>query len=284
MIQNIAPGVFVETAHLGSNNAIVSTTDGVVLVDAPHRPTDAVAWRATAEEFGEVRYLIHTDHHIDHTMGNYYLPGLVVGQDRTREGLVNHFPEPGYIDDLIRIIDPEGVPLMAGHKPRLPDITFTDEMDLYVGTTRLRLISLSGHTPNTIGVLLPDEGIFFSGDNVCSASLPSFQEAYVDEWLRTLDRISELDFDVLVPGHGDITDKSFVATFKSQMQEVIGEVGAARSAGSSRQEAADSIRFEDNIHGATPDWSVGYPDDILELLQVRSIRQIYDQIEAGTLA
>ena len=41
-MQEIAPGVHVETAHLGSNNAIVTTGEGVVLIDAPHRPTDAV--------------------------------------------------------------------------------------------------------------------------------------------------------------------------------------------------------------------------------------------------
>jgi cyclase len=282
-MKELVPGVFVETAHLGSNNAIVVTDDGVILIDAPHRPTDAVRWRQTAESMGEVKYLIHTDHHIDHSMGNSFLPGTIIAQAETRDGLVNHFPDDDYVDRLIRLIDPDGVPLMAGYSRRLPEVTFTDELDLHLGGRHLRLIALSGHTPNTIGILLPEERILFSGDNVCTASLPSFQEAYVDRWLATLDRIDGLDFDVLVPGHGELSTKAFVATFRAQMRELIDEVHAALLSGSSRDEATTTLRYPDRIHGATKDWAVGYPDDIVESLQVRSIGQIYDQLAAGTL-
>jgi cyclase len=283
-VKELAPGVFVETAHLGSNNAIVTTDDGVILIDAPHRPTDAVRWRRTAEAMGEVKYLIHTDHHIDHSMGNAFLPGTIIAQTDTRDGLLNHFPATDYVDDLIAIIDSAGVPLMENYSRRLPDITFTDELDLYLGGRHLRLLSLSGHTPNTIGILLPDDGIFFSGDNVCTASLPSFQEAFVDRWLATLDRIDELDFDVLVPGHGDPATKASVGVFRGQMRALIAEVDAARAGGATREQAAATVRFADHIHGATKDWAIGYPDDIVESLQVRSIRQIFDQLEAGTLS
>jgi cyclase len=282
-MHEIADGIIVETAHLGSNNAIISTDDGVVLIDAPHLPTDAVAWRATAEKLGSIEYLIHTDHHIDHSMGNYFLPGRIVGQRQTYDGLLNHFPDPQYVGDLIAILDPDAVPMMAGHSPRLPEVTFTDELDLHIGGRHLRLISLSGHTPNTIGVLLPDEGIFFSGDNVCTASLPSFQEAFVDRWLDTLDRIEQLDFDILVPGHGDIATKSFVDVFRGQMLDLIAEVDAVRLSGVSREETAAMVRYDDRIHGATKDWAVGYPDQIVESLQVRSIAQIFGQLEDGTL-
>ena len=283
MIEEIADGVHVETAHLGSNNAILVTDDGVVLIDAPHRPTDAVAWRRRAEQLGGIRYLIQTDHHIDHTMGSHFVPGTVVGHRLTREGLLHSFPDPGYIADLVAVIDPQGVPLMAGHRPRLPEITFTDEMDLHVGGRHLRLLSFSGHTPNTIGVLLPDERILFSGDNVCSASLPSFQEAFVDRWLASLDLIDALDFDVLVPGHGDITDHAFVPAFKAQMEELVARVAAAREGGADEEQAAADVRYADRIHGATEHWEVGYPDSIVESLQVRSIRQIYQQVAAGRL-
>jgi cyclase len=283
-MKEVALGIFVETAHLGSNNAIIATDEGVILVDAPHKPTDAVNWRRTAESMGEVKYLIHTDHHIDHSMGNAFLPGTIVAQADTRDGLVNHFPDAAYVDGLIAIIDPAGVPLMDGYARRLPDVTFTDELHLYLGGRHLRLIALSGHTPNTIGILLPDEGIFFSGDNVCTASLPSFQEASVDRWLTTLDRIEGLDFDVLVPGHGDPAGKAYVGAFREQMRALIAEVDVARLRGLSREEAAATVRFTDNIHGATKDWAIGYPDDIVESLQVRSILRIFDQLDAGTLA
>ncbi|WP_020577781.1 MBL fold metallo-hydrolase [Actinopolymorpha alba] len=276
-MQQIADNIYVELGNLGSNNAVITTSEGNVLIDAPHKPTDAVAWRKAVDELGPTKYLIHTDHHIDHTMGGYFLPGTVVAHERTRAGMQHDFPDPAYVRDLIALIDPDGLPLMEGHHLRFPDITFSDELDLYVGDVHLRLIRLSGHTPNTIGILLPEQRIFFSGDNVCEASLPSFQEAFVDEWLASLRRIAELDFDVLVPGHGEVCGKDVVTAFDQKAYALVGQVRAALDAGVSEAEAADTIRFEDRIHVTTPAYA-GYPDDIVESLQRRSISRIYQHL------
>ncbi|MEQ7007054.1 MBL fold metallo-hydrolase [Actinopolymorpha sp. B17G11] len=273
-MQKIAENIHVELGNLGSNNAVITTAEGNVLIDAPHKPTDAMRWRAFVDELGPTRYLLHTDHHIDHTMGGYFLPGTVVAHELTRHGMQHDFPDPAYVRDLIALIDPGGLPLLKSHALRLPEITFSDEMDLYVGEVHLRLIRLSGHTPNTIGILLPEQRIFFSGDNVCEASLPSFQEAYVDEWLASIRRIAELDFDVLVPGHGEVCDKDTVTGFEAKAHDLVGQVRAAVESGVTEEEAADTIRFEDRIHVTTPSY-VGYPDDIVESLQRRSIARIY---------
>ena len=68
----IDSNILVETEFLGSNNSIVCTPEGVVCIDSPHRPSDAMAWRRVAEGCGEVLYLLNTDHHPDHTIGNYW--------------------------------------------------------------------------------------------------------------------------------------------------------------------------------------------------------------------
>ena len=57
-LTEIDSNVLVETEHLGSNNAIIVTRDGVVLVDSPHRPTDAMRWRRIVESCGKVAYLM----------------------------------------------------------------------------------------------------------------------------------------------------------------------------------------------------------------------------------
>ena len=102
----IDKNIIIETEHLGSNNAIVCTRDGVVLIDAPHRPSDAIKWRRVAESNGPIRYLINTDHHIDHTMCNNFLPGEIVSHEGTRDKLLNSPPSRQYIDDLLDVIDP----------------------------------------------------------------------------------------------------------------------------------------------------------------------------------
>ncbi|HEY0186443.1 MAG TPA: MBL fold metallo-hydrolase [Cellulomonas sp.] len=282
-MQHVTPDILVETHHLGSNNAAVRTPEGVVLIDAPHLPSDAVRWRRTVEELGEVRYLVQTDHHIDHTMGNAFLPGTIVAHRLTRDGLVHHYPERDYIDALIARLDPAGSTLMAGHQVRLPAITFTDALDLTLGGTTLTLIAMSGHTPNTIVVLDTEAGVLFSGDDVCSASLPSFQEARVAEWLASLDRIDALDFDTLVPGHGELRDHRFVGEFRQWMLDLVGRVEDEVRRGTERDAVVAGVRYPDRIHGATEHWAVGYPDDIVESLQVRSIATIFDQVLSGEL-
>ena len=278
MIQEVAPHIFVETAHLGSNNTIISTDDGVILVDAPHRPTDAVAWRGKAEQFGEIQYLIHTDHHIDHTMGNFFLPGRVVAHSGTYDELANRFPTPEYVSALVRVIDPAGMAHMGDFAVRLPEITFNDELELRLGSSKLRLMFLNGHTSNTIGVLLHDEGVFISGDTVCSASLPAFNEANVQHWLDSLDRINQLDFDVLVTGHGDVKKKEEVLAFKRLVAELIDRVTEAKASGLTKEQAAKTIRYRDNIHVPTKDWAVAYPEHLVEGFQVNSVKRIYDQV------
>ena len=143
-IQEIAPGVFVETEHLGSNNAIVSTRGGLVLIDAPHRPTDAMAWRRTAAAMGEVVYLINTDHHIDHTMSNHFLAGMVVSHEIARSQLVENAPTPDYVRELVAVIDSPPPPPAAD--PRLRCAS-TDHNLRRADGARCRQVALRPHAP-----------------------------------------------------------------------------------------------------------------------------------------
>ena len=52
------------------------TSDGVVVIDTPQLPTRAVAMRREAEAHGPIRYLINTEHHVDHIFGNYWFKGV----------------------------------------------------------------------------------------------------------------------------------------------------------------------------------------------------------------
>lgn len=65
--------------------------------------------------------------------------------------------------------------------------------------------------------------------------------------------------------------------YRQQGREVVGEVAAAIAAGHSVEQACDEIRFEDNIHVDTADYT-GYPDDLVLSFQVRSISRIYEDL------
>jgi cyclase len=280
LIQRVTPRVHVEVDRLGSNNGIISYGAGrVVLIDTPHKPSDAIRWAEQVRAFGEVDYIVHTDHHPDHTIGNAFLDGVVVAHELTRDRMVDEPQDRGYLERLYRSIDPAAVDDARSFAPRLPTVTFADRLTLYGDDLRVDLHHVPGHTVNTIVAHLPDEGVVFTGDNVCPQGLPSFQDSAVDRWFDALDRIEALDFDVLVGGHGDVGGRELVERYRDMGRAVIGEVADAISRGVDRQDVIANIRFEDRIHTGTGDY-VGYPEDICTWFQERSMARLYEDLVA----
>ncbi|WP_210492891.1 MBL fold metallo-hydrolase [Patulibacter sp. SYSU D01012] len=279
-LRQLTDRVHVETQHLGSNNGIVDGGDGTLaLVDAPHRPTDAQAWAATVAGLGTARWLVNTDHHPDHTIGNRWLPGAVVAHRRTRERLVEAAPTREYLRDLFAVIDPDAVPLVDDYAVRLADVTFDDRMTLHVGDRRLELQHAPGHTENTIFVHVPEEGVLFTGDDVCNLGLPAWLDGSVPAFFDAIDRAEGIDFEHLVPGHGEPGGRELLERYRALGRELVGRVAAARDRGWDREECAQRIAFEDRIH-APIGGSPGYPDDLIELFRRRSVERIHDDLEA----
>ncbi|MGD9147246.1 MAG: hypothetical protein PVI80_16885, partial [Anaerolineae bacterium] len=85
MIREIAPNIFVETEYHGANVAFVVSGEGVILIDSPMLPHEAHHWRAEIEKRTgeEIVYIINTDHHRAHVIGNQYFPtGAVIAHER----------------------------------------------------------------------------------------------------------------------------------------------------------------------------------------------------------
>jgi glyoxylase-like metal-dependent hydrolase (beta-lactamase superfamily II) len=279
-LQRLTDRVHVETQRLGSNNGIVDGGDGLLaLVDAPHRPTDAIAWAQTVAALGTPRFLVNTDHHPDHTIGNRWVGGTVVAHRLTRSRLVEAPPTPEYLRDLFAVIDPTAVALVDDYAVRLPEVTFDATMALHVGDRRLELHHVPGHTANTIFVHVPEEGVLFTGDNVCNLGLPAFLDATVERFFSAIDRAAAMDFEHLVPGHGEPGGRELLDRYRDLGRELVGRVADARDRGQTREECSDRIRFEDLIHAATAG-SPGYPDELVELFQRRSIERIVDDLDA----
>ena len=71
-MKQLTKNVFVETELRGSNHGLVTTSDGIVLIDTPHKPSDAMRLRADVERRGRLRYILNTEPHGDHWTGNAY--------------------------------------------------------------------------------------------------------------------------------------------------------------------------------------------------------------------
>ncbi|MBA7597141.1 Hydroxyacylglutathione hydrolase [subsurface metagenome] len=242
-MQQIADNVYAETGFRGCNPGFVVTREGVVMIDTPQMPADAIKWRDEISKHGEVRYLINTEPHADHFTGNYFFEGTVVAHEGTREAIL-----AASVDQLmerLRQIAPESLPLVEGFTYRPPEITLSERLTLYVGDHTFQLINLPGHTPFQVAVHIPEERVVFTSDNVFGKVQAWLHQALPYEWLDSLKRIQELDADVLVPGHGSICDRSYIPEMCAFIQAWIDEVTRAIDQGMSLEEAQDKISLLD---------------------------------------
>ena len=231
----LTPNVFVETRFHGANVGYITTDDGVVMVETPFRPTDAVTWRKEIEGKGPLRYLINTEPHDDHFVGGFFFATTAVAHEKAREAMLA--ADINRIKQTIAIIDPAGLSLIDNYRVNVPAITFSERLTLYLGRHSFHLMHLPGHTAGQIAVFLPEERVVFTGDNVTYRVQGFLHEADPFAWLESLKRIDELDVDYLVPGHGEVCNKNYIKEQADYIQGCVDAVRKAIDRGWTRDEA-----------------------------------------------
>ena len=242
-MQQITGNVYAETRSKGANTGFVTTTEGVVMIDTPHRPSDSLKWREEISKTGVVSYIINTEPHIDHFTGNYFFPGVVVSQEETRETIA-HFPLER-VKERVNAIDPGEMLLMEDYQVRVPTLTFSERLSLYLGDHAFELVHLPGHTSGQLAVRIPSEGVLFTGDTVSCRVQLFMHDSDPFQWLQSIKRIEKMDVDIIVPGHGDVCDRSYLPELSSFIEEWIDTVRKAVEQGLSKEEAMDRISLLD---------------------------------------
>jgi len=258
-------------AVVGNSSFIVNDND-VILVDDHVSP--AAAW-VLLEEIKEVTNkpvttVINTHFHFDHAHGNQiFAPNVqIIGHEFTRRMLLSNsigMPLyqnyvtglPGQIDGLKKRIASEAdaaakaklqTQLQVAEnnlasqkelKPTPPNVTLATQMTLYRGSREIQIRFLGrGHTAGDVVVLLPNEKVVMTGDFLTSG-LSNMSDSYPEEWVTSLDALKKLDFDTVLPGHGDaFTDKTKIDYFQAYLRDVWSEVSRLKKEGVSAEEAA----------------------------------------------
>jgi cyclase len=136
---------------------------------------------------------------------------------------------------------PGELDLFTAHPSTLPEITFATELTLRLGDHTFRLINMPGHTPYQAAVVVEEERVVFTSDNVFCGVHTWLQEAEPDAWLHALDGLRGLDVDVLVPGHGAVCDQGYLPTQEAVIREWVAYVQAAVDRGLTRDDAMDRL-------------------------------------------
>ena len=255
------------------NSSVIVNDDDVIIVDDHVSP--AAAWVLVDEIKAltnkPVRTVINTHFHYDHAHGNQIFGKdvQIIGHEFTREmltvGKSTEMPLyknyvtglPTQIANLRQRLNAEtdaaaktrlqtqlqtaesNAASQAELKPTPPNVTPRTNMTLYRGSREIQIRFLGrAHTAGDVVVYLPKEKIVMTGDMLTS-TLSNMSDAFVNDWVTTLDELKKLDFTTVMPGHGEaFTDKAKIDYFQAYLRDVWTEVTRLKQQGVSAEEAA----------------------------------------------
>jgi len=203
-IQQVKPGLYA-ILNPGANTLAVRVTDeGVILVDDMFQQNyDQILGLIRTVTDTPVKYVISTHHHGDHTGGNVRFLGAgaqIIGHKNARAAMTRSTPA----------------------QPGPPPITFTTEAGLHLGGAEVELHHVgAGHTNGDAIVYFPDLKVMATGDLfVVLPRVPTIDYGNGGTtlgWVPTLDNVLQFDFDVAIPGHGPVSTKADLQSFRNKM-------------------------------------------------------------------
>jgi quinoprotein relay system zinc metallohydrolase 1 len=181
------------------NTAFLVTEEGVLVLDSgPSKRYGEELREAIAQVTDQpIAAVWITHHHPDHAFGNQAFDlKRVHALPQTIEGLKAQ--GPGFLDNLYRLVGSA----MQGTDVALPGQVLEPGV-VEFGGHRLRKIALHGHTGADLAVFDETTGVLFAGDLVFHNRALATPHAQIAPWLESLNRLEQLPFRLLIPGHGE---------------------------------------------------------------------------------
>ncbi|UNX54336.1 MBL fold metallo-hydrolase [Georgenia sp. TF02-10] len=230
--------------------------DGVTVVDTRGTPEEAQEiLRHVQEAFNmPVVAAINTHAHYDHTFGNQ----TFAGHDIAIYGhhlIPRHYAEYEAPRLLAVQRDPrrESDKNWADVSLTPPSVLVDSPLQLELGGRTVMLLPLQpGHTDTDLAVLVPDARVWFLGDVIEESGPPMFGSgSYPLRWASALRALLPhvLSGDAIVPGHGSVVDRGFVAHQAAKLQAVADEIVRSHRHG----RPADDVRFSPAVRDTWPD-------------------------------
>ncbi len=311
--EEVVPGIYhargTGSLAVGSHGAVIVNEDDVLLVESHISPAAAHAVVREIEALTDkpVRYVVNTHFHFDHAHGNRVYPDdvHVIGHEFTREmienggsmgrsyqGFVGGLPnQVAALEEQVAQAEDETQQravleaqlaymrnYLAGQEgldPVAPNTTLSERMTLFRGGRELRLLFFGrGHTGGDVVVHLPQERVLITGD-LLLPGLPFMGDAYLDEWDDTLEHLKSLDFDWVLPGHGDpFQDKERITYLQQYMRDLQSRAAALHAQGVSYQDAAAQIDMSDHAEH--------YPQIIGAGVPAIAVQRIFELLDEGS--
>ena len=206
------------------------TEAGVIATDPIN--AEAAGWLEAEirRRFGqEIRYLLYSHSDTDHVAG-----GQVYADTATVVAQENALPA-----------------IAAGDYTAVPDIVFKKRMKLSLGGQSVVMHYFGkSHTDNLAVIEFPAERTLFLVDVFSNTRLPyrTMNRYFMPDAIEYLKRVEQMDFDVIVPGHGQPGGKADLLRHREYLEALYAAVLEAREQGLSLAQAQAGIElpgFED---------------------------------------
>ncbi len=246
--------------HEPGDVAIRATPEGLILIDDKY-PENILEVLSQVRSVSSlpIRYLLNTHHHADHVSGNANLRALgidIIGHRNIRE-------------NFLRI-----------KQPGEPNIVFADEGALYLGGVEVRMLHYgNGHTNGDTIVYFPDLKTVHMGDLVIDG-MPVIDYSgggSAIAFVKTIDKLLELDFDTAIPGHGRVMNKAEVQAYRARFQEMNNRMRTLAKKRFPREQllSLDQARIQLGLA------DLGWENSVSTIAFMNSIGQYYDEMAAA---
>ncbi|UCE01819.1 MAG: MBL fold metallo-hydrolase [Candidatus Latescibacterota bacterium] len=263
------------TIAVGSNGALVVNDRDALLVDSHMTPAAARALLADLPLVTDkpIRDLVNTHFHFDHVHGNQVFGSEVEilaheythakiasgGTQRGRgyEAFIAAIPQRmQQVQEQIEQASAEEKQQLTQRlermrriweqeqetRPTAPTLTLQEAVTLYRGGREIRILHFGrGHTGGDVVVYLPEERVLVAGDLI-TGGLPYMGDGFLLEWADTLEPLTQLEIDVILPGHGAaFTQVERLGFLQMYLRDLWRKLVELHAQGVSAQEAAASV-------------------------------------------
>jgi cyclase len=217
----------------GGNVAVYITNEGVILIDDKYdQDHDQIMEKVKSVTNQPVKYILSTHYHADHSGGNAkFLPGTqIISTAMARKNIVEH----------VQSNAPPGVAPAP--------ITFTQEASVFLGGKEVRAHYYGrGHTNGDAVMYFPALRTVHTGDLMAGTSplIDYPGGGSLAEWAATLDAVMKaLDFETVIPGHGPVTNKAGLLTYRNDVEKLKMRVTSLIREGKSQDEVGKIMTAE----------------------------------------
>jgi cyclase len=259
-------GIYVYVGrNFNSNCGIVVTSEGVVLIDSGHNPTDSHAILAAVKKLTPlpVRLLIDTEPHPDHTTGHFVFspPAVIVAAAGAGDSMRGREREDPKRIEKLAATSPEMRDALAGYRFVPPHVEYQQKATLHVGERTFELMYLKGvHSEADTAIWLPQERVLFSASGIVHDQINILRPfVTIPDILAAAKMLKALNPEHVIPGHGQPGTVKIFEDTEKYYALLLERVGAAMKEGKSLDQIQKDVKMPEYASWASQE---RYPTNV----------------------